>query len=65
MRLVHIDEPLLDRAGEISRLGLRSLDAIHLATALAIGPDLAVLPTYDRRLAEAARGAGLLVDSPS
>ena len=65
MRLVHIDEPLLDRAGELSPLALRSLDAIHLAAALAIGPDLAVLLTYDRRLAEAARGAGLLVDSPS
>lgn len=48
-----------------SPLALRSLEAIHLAAALAIGPDLAVLLTYDRRLAEAARGAGLLVDSLS
>lgn len=58
MRPVHIDEPLLDRAGELRPLALRSLDAIHLAAALAIGPDLAVLLTYDRRLAKAARGRG-------
>ncbi|MHB1893709.1 MAG: hypothetical protein ACYCTZ_09490 [Candidatus Dormibacteria bacterium] len=46
-------------------MGLRSLHAIHLAAALAIGPDLAVLLTYDHRLAGAARATGLVVDSPS
>jgi len=65
MRLVRLDEPLLDRAGELNPLGVRSLDAIHLAAALAIGPDLAVVLTYDSRLAGAARATGLLVDSPS
>jgi uncharacterized protein len=65
IRLVRIDEPLLDRAGDLDPRELRSLDAIHLAAALAIGPDLGVLLTYDDRLAEAARQRGLVVQSPS
>lgn len=44
---------------------LRSLDAIHLATALSMGADLEVVLTYDRRLAAAAEAAGLPVESPS
>ncbi|HZX05969.1 type II toxin-antitoxin system VapC family toxin [Kribbella sp.] len=43
---------------------VRSLDAIHLATALRIQP-LTSLVTYDKRLADAARTAGLTVDAPS
>ncbi|MBK5233888.1 MAG: type II toxin-antitoxin system VapC family toxin [Thermoleophilia bacterium] len=43
---------------------LRSLDAIHLATAMEILVDLECLVTYDRRLAEAASEAGLKVVSP-
>jgi predicted nucleic acid-binding protein len=65
MRLVRIDEPLLDRAGDLDPRELRSLDAVHLATALAIGPDLGVLLTYDERLGDAARQQGLIVQSPS
>jgi predicted nucleic acid-binding protein len=64
MRLVRIDEPLLDRAGDLDPCDLRSLDAIHLATALAIGPDLGVLLTYDERLGDAARRQGIVVQSP-
>jgi hypothetical protein len=64
MRLVRIDEPLLDRAGDLEPPELRSLDAIHLAAALALGPDLGVLLTYDDRLREAASAQGLRVASP-
>ncbi|HKA49147.1 MAG TPA: type II toxin-antitoxin system VapC family toxin [Candidatus Dormibacteraeota bacterium] len=64
MRLVRLDEPLLDRAGDLDPRELRSLDAVHLATALAIGPDLGVLLTYDERLEDAARQQGLAVQSP-
>jgi predicted nucleic acid-binding protein len=64
MRLVRIDEPLLDRAGDLEPPQLRSLDAIHLAAALALGPDLGVLLTYDERLREAASAQGLTVASP-
>lgn len=65
LRLIRVDEPLLDRAGELDPTDLRTLDAIHLAAALAIGPDLDVLLTYDERLAAAADAAGLKVAAPS
>jgi predicted nucleic acid-binding protein len=64
MRLIRLDEVLLDRAGELDPRELRSLDALHLATALAVGADLGVLLTYDERLGEAARQRGLTVQSP-
>ena len=41
---------------------VRSLDAIHLATALWIQPEFFI--TYDKRLAGAAREAGLAVETP-
>lgn len=65
MTLIRIDEPLLDRAGELEPAELRSLGAIHLAAALSIGPDLAVIVTYDDRLGDAARTAGLSVEAPA
>jgi predicted nucleic acid-binding protein len=43
---------------------LRTLDAIHLATALELGP-IDAFVTYDDRLAEAARGIGLPVVRPA
>jgi hypothetical protein len=64
LTLVRIDEPLLDRAGDLSPAELRSLDAIHLAAALSIGPELAVLVTYDERLRDAALAQGIDVESP-
>ncbi len=65
LHLVRLDEPLLDRAGDLTPPKLRSLDAIHLSAALSLGPDLDVLLTYDDRLREAARAQGLPVESPS
>jgi uncharacterized protein len=44
---------------------LRTLDAIHLATAMALMPDLDAFVTYDDRLAEAARAIGLPVVRPA
>ncbi len=64
IRLVRTDEALLDRAGDLTPRELRSLDAVHLATALALGADLGVVVTYDQRLAGAAVEQGLLVQSP-
>src|SRR5579872_7348593 len=49
MRLIRLDEPLLDQAGDLDPRELRSLDALHLAAALAIGMDLGVFVTYDQR----------------
>ena len=62
--LVALDEPLLRDAAALSPTGLRSLDAVHLATALSLD-GLDVIVTYDRRLDEAASEAGLVVESPA
>ncbi len=62
--LVRMDEPLLDRAGDLPPARMRSLDAVHLAAALTLGPDLGVVFTYDVRLREAAAGQGLSVEAP-
>lgn len=43
---------------------MRSLDAIHLATALLLRGDLDAIVTYDKRLAVVAEAHGLPVDSP-
>lgn len=44
---------------------LRSLDAIHLASARRLGPELESVVTYDQRMASAARALGLPVESPA
>jgi predicted nucleic acid-binding protein len=44
---------------------LRSLDAIHLATAQQLGADLARIITYDDRMAMAATQLGLTVTRPT
>ncbi|MBW8867314.1 MAG: hypothetical protein JF610_08250 [Acidobacteria bacterium] len=53
------------RAAHIGPLTLRALDAIHLATALSLEPDVDGMVVYDTRLAAAARAAGLRVWAPS
>lgn len=63
--LLPLDEDVLARAQILKPPTLRTLDALHLATALSIAADLAVLVTYDERLAEGARAAGLTVTAPS
>lgn len=61
--LVEIDRRLLSSSADIDPPPLRTLDAIHVATALSI-PELGVFVTYDRRQAEAAQRAGLPVVAP-
>jgi predicted nucleic acid-binding protein len=51
-------------AGRLQPAGLRSLDAIHLAAALELRPDLEGLVTYDRRMAEATSLVSIPVLSP-
>jgi hypothetical protein len=64
--LLHrIDEDLLLRAALLGPPLLRSLDALHLATALAMGDDVGALVAYDSRLATAAADAGLRVLAPA
>jgi predicted nucleic acid-binding protein len=60
LALVRVDEPLARRAGALAEeFELRGYDAVHLATALALGEDAVTLVTWDADLAEAAIEAGL------
>lgn len=63
--LVRVDDAVLDGAAAIDPPELRSLDAVHLATALGIGERIAALVTYDSRLQDAARQTGLQVLVPA
>jgi predicted nucleic acid-binding protein len=63
--LLRLDEVLLDAAAALEGAHLRSLDAIHLAAAQALGEDLAELITYDQRMAAAALELELAVAAPA
>jgi uncharacterized protein len=58
-----LTEDVRDAAASLA-VGLRTLDAVHLASARAIGDSLEVLLTYDRRMLEAARSIGLPAEAP-
>lgn len=64
LQLIRLDAQLLDDAGRLGPPALRTLDAIHLQSALLLGDELDALITYDVRQAEAARNAGLVVQAP-
>jgi predicted nucleic acid-binding protein len=59
-----IDEAVVDTAMNEPDPLLRTLDAIHLASARSFEDALTALVTYDDRLATAASGAGIAVVSP-
>jgi uncharacterized protein len=63
--LIRVDDDLLARAAEIEPPTVGSLDAIHLATALSLGSDLAAIVTYDARMSTAAQTLGLPVIAPA
>lgn len=62
--IIRVDADVVDRAGRLRPLDLRSLDAIHLAAAMTLGPDLAGIVAYDERLRSAAATAGIEVAAP-
>ncbi len=64
VELVGIDDRILDAAGILEPRVLRTLDAIHIATAMALGDDLEAVVTYDPRLTEAAQLLGLRTATP-
>lgn len=63
--LIDMSPPIRILAQTIRPVTIRSLDAIHLATALSIRPSLTSFVTYDKRLLEAATAARLPTDSPA
>lgn len=62
---VELTSPILESASRLPDRYLRTLDAIHLATALLIQNDLDVLITYDVRLLDAANAHGIPTAAPS
>src|SRR5579863_2785098 len=62
--LIGLDPPIRILAQTVRPATVRSLDAIHLGTALHTRRTLTAFVTYDKRLLDAARTAGLPVDSP-
>ena len=65
VELIAPDAALLADAARLDPLPLRTLDAVHLATAVALAADIEGMVVYDRRLAAAARQAGLTVWAPA
>jgi predicted nucleic acid-binding protein len=64
LEIVRVNDRVLRAAGSMLPSELRSLDAIHLATASALGTDLARVCTYDERMTSAAAGLGMTVVAP-
>jgi len=62
--VLRIDDDVLSRAERIAPPTLRSLDAVHVATAMGLGSDLEAVVTYDKRFAAAVAAAALRVESP-
>lgn len=63
--LIDLDQPIRMLARTVTPATVRSLDAIHLGTALRIRPSLTSFVTYDKRLLDAAQAAGLPIDAPA
>lgn len=65
IQLLRINDRVLSEAGRMQPADLRSLDAIHLASANQMGPSVTQIVTYDERMAEAAKAIGWSVASPA
>jgi predicted nucleic acid-binding protein len=61
---VELNPEIARVAGMLDPLLLRSLDAIHVASALSLGADVGAFVTYDVRMQGAATAAGLDVHAP-
>jgi predicted nucleic acid-binding protein len=62
--LIRVNDRVLNAAGALQPPEIRSLDAIHLASAQQLATDLRQVVTYDDRMIDAARTLGLKVTSP-
>lgn len=62
---VDIDRSVVRAAARLGSPELRSLDAIHLATAQLVAADVEAVVTYDARMAAAATAMGFPVIAPS
>ena len=64
LNLIPLTGAVIDRAGSIGDPLLRSLDALHLASALSVAAELTAFVAYDRRLIAAAGSASLVTAQP-
>lgn len=64
LALVNVDEEVLRLATELGVPDVRTLDALHVATALSLAGDLGAFVSYDGRMLLAADAAGLKVLVP-
>ena len=63
---INLEQEILDAAADLAPgIWLRSLDALHLASARAIGSDLRSVVTYDERMRVAAETMGIFVEAPA
>jgi predicted nucleic acid-binding protein len=62
--LVRVNDRILNAAGVLRPPELRSLDAIHLATADELGDELSALVTYDDRMVTVAKQRGYRIVQP-
>lgn len=64
LELIVVTEAVADRAGALGPVQLRTLDAVHLASAEAVVDEIDAFVTYDERQGEAAVVLGLVVATP-
>jgi uncharacterized protein len=62
---IELDAGIAGLAGQLEPAALRGLDAIHISSALSLGPDAGPFVAYDARLSGAAEAAGLEVAAPA
>ena len=63
--LIPLRSALIENAGDVGDPQLRTLDAIHLASAMAIRDELTAFVAYDNRLIAATEAAGIVTARPS
>jgi uncharacterized protein len=62
--VVELDASLADDAARLDPAELRSLNALHVAAALRLGPALGSMVSYDERMLDAAQEHGVAVAHP-
>lgn len=65
LTILRLGPDVFERAAELDPAILRTLDALHLAAALAAGDELEGIVTYDQRLADAAELHGVATVAPT
>ncbi|MGH9118481.1 MAG: type II toxin-antitoxin system VapC family toxin [Acidimicrobiales bacterium] len=64
INLIRVNDRILSAAGTLLPTDVRSLDAIHLATAQQLGDDVRQVVTYDDRMTAAAQQLGIRTATP-